>query len=158
MLVKMRKWVEFLCLFVLQIHSVCNRTKLHHCALLSPHESPWVKLYCCGDVPSFPTMTGMTRQAFTLLNDVLLLGQQPQSTGQGRHQPMDPTAQSGLFLFFIWVHKHLCLIFGATPAVCSRFINQILKLVVKKLRRHPLARVLFPNAEQMEYYTQQWMM
>jgi len=44
-------------------------------------------------------MTGMTRQAFTLLNDVLLLGQQPQSTGQGRHQPMDPTAQSGLFLF-----------------------------------------------------------
>jgi hypothetical protein len=61
-------------------------------------------------------MTGMTRHAFTLLHDVLFFGKQPQRTG--RPQLMNPTAQLGLFLFFIGStmgYKHLCLIFGCTP-------------------------------------------
>jgi hypothetical protein len=33
-------------------------------------------------------------------------------------------------------YKHLCLIFGCTPTVCSRVLNKMLKLVVKKLKRH----------------------
>jgi len=98
----------------------------------------------------------MTRHAISLLHDVLFVGQQ-QRTGQGRPKLMDPNAELGLFLFFIGStmgYKHLCLIFDFTPTVCSRVMNKMLKLVVKKLKRHPLARVKFPNAEQMEYYAQ----
>jgi len=50
--------------------SVCNRTKLHHCALLSHNESPWAKLYRCGDASSFLTMTSLSRRAFYLLHDL----------------------------------------------------------------------------------------
>jgi hypothetical protein len=39
---------------------------------------------------------------------------------------------------------HLCLIFGVTPTRCSAIINKMIKLVVKKLKKHPLARVKFP--------------
>jgi hypothetical protein len=155
---KCEKRVKYLCMFVLLVHasnSVHNRTKLHRCALLRPHESPWAKLYHCGNASLFLIMTGMTRYAFTLLHDLLFLGQQPQRTG--RPQPINPTAQLGLLLFFIGSImgcKHLCLIFGCTPTVCSRVINGLLKVVVKKLKRHPLASIRFPNAEQLEYYAQ----
>ena len=158
MLVKMRKRVLYFCLFVVLVHasnSVRNRTKLHRCEVLLPFESPWAKLYHHGDASSFLTMTGMTRNAFTILHDVLFFGEQHQRTG--RPQLMNPTAQLGLFLFFIGStmgYKHLCLIFGCTPTVCSRVINKILKLDVKKLKRHPVACVRFPNAEQLEYYAQ----
>ena len=104
---------------------------------------------------SFLTSTGMARNAFSILHDVLFFGQQPQRTG--RPQLMSPTAQLGLFLFFIGStmgYKHLCLIFGCTPTVCSRVINKMLKLVVKKLKRHPLARVQFPDEEKMAEYAQ----
>jgi hypothetical protein len=158
MLVRTRQRVKYLCLFVLLVHasnSVCNRTKLHRCALLSPHESPWAKLFRFGDASSFLTMTGMTRHAFQLLHDVLFLGQQPQETR--RPQLIDKPAQLGLFLFFIGStmgYKHLCMIFGCTPTVCSRVIISMLKLAVKKLKRHPLARVKFPNEEKMAEYAQ----
>ena len=33
--------------------------------------------------------------------------------------------------------KHLCLIFGTTPAVCSRSIKKMLKPIPSALRRHP---------------------
>jgi hypothetical protein len=100
---------------------------LHHCALLKHHESPWLKLYCRGDASSFPTMTGLSRQAFSLLHEVLFLGQQPQRTG--RPQLMPSTAQLGLFLFYIGSTmgiKHLCLIFGITPTIFSIIINKML--------------------------------
>jgi hypothetical protein len=86
---------------------------------------------------------------------VLFLGQQPQETG--RPQLMDKPAQLGLFLFFIgntMGYKHLCLIFGCTPTVCSRVISSMLNLVVKKLKRHPLAIVKFPDEEKMAEYAQ----
>jgi hypothetical protein len=56
MLVRTRQRVKYLCLFVLLVHasnSVRNRTKLHCCALLSPHESPWAKLFHFGDASLF---------------------------------------------------------------------------------------------------------
>jgi len=158
MLFKMRKWVMYFCPFVLLIHasnSVWNRTKLLCHAVLLLFESPWAKLYHHGDALSFLTMKGMTRHPFTLLHDVLLFGQQPQRTG--RPQLMNPTSQLGLFLFFIESIKgymHICLVFGCTPTVCSRVLNKMLNLVVKKLKRHLLACIRFPNAEQLEYYAQ----
>jgi len=72
-------------------------------------------------------MTGLSRQAFSLLHEVLFLGQQPQRTG--RPQLMPSTAQLGLFLFYIGSTmgiKHLCLMFGITPTIFSIIINKML--------------------------------
>ena len=51
--------------------------------------------------------------------------------------------------------KHLCLIFGVTPSVCSCTITTMSLLVVKKLKRHPLARVKFPNMDNMASFARQ---
>jgi hypothetical protein len=70
MLVRTRQRVKYLCLFVLLVHasnSVRSCTKLHRCTLLSPHESPWSKLFHFGDASSFLNMTGMIRRSFRLL-------------------------------------------------------------------------------------------
>jgi hypothetical protein len=69
-------------------------------------------------------MTGMSRQAFPLLHDILFLGEQSQRTG--RPPLMQLTGQLGLFLFFIGStmgYKHLHMLLGITPSVCSRIIN-----------------------------------
>ena len=144
-----RRKVKYLIAGLLLIHaynSQRNRTKLHRVALVAPHESPWNRLYLYGVASSFLTMTGLSREAFTLLHDVLFANEQPQRLG--RPQMMTSTAQLGLYLFFIGSTmriKHLCLIFGVTPTVCSKVINKMLELVVQNLRRHPLARVQFPT-------------
>lgn len=140
--------VKYIALFDLLIHasnSVHNHTKLHHCALLSHHETPWWKLFHCGDASSFLTMTAFSRQAFSLLHGVLFLGQQPQWTGQGRPQLMSSTAQVSS-CFILVAH------WGSSTSNCSVIINKMLSLVVCKLQRHPLARVKFPDAESMEYF------
>ena len=49
-------------------------------------------------------------------------------------------------------YKHLCLIFGITPSACSRIINNMLRMTVKRLRHHPVARVKFPNAQKMQQF------
>ena len=49
-------------------------------------------------------------------------------------------------------YKHLFMIFGITPSVCSRAINQMLKKTVRALRAHPIARVEFPTPEKMREY------
>jgi hypothetical protein len=50
------------------------------------------------------------------------------------------------------LYKHLCLIFGITPLVCSRGINWMLKKIVHALRDHPFAKVKFPDREKMREY------
>ncbi len=51
--------------------------------------------------------------------------------------------------------KHFFLIFGITPTVCSRVVNQMLTLVVQKLNRQPSARKKSPNVDKMESFTWQ---
>jgi hypothetical protein len=82
-------------------------------------------------------MTGLSRQAFTLLHDMLFLCQQPQRTG--RPQLMPSAAQLGLYLFYICTmgYKHLCLIFGNTPTTCREITNKMLSLVVRKKEEAP---------------------
>ena len=156
MLASTRRRVKYLALLILLIHasnSIRDRTKLHRCSLLSHNESPWIKLYRHGDASSFLNMTGLTRHAFSLLHDVLFVGQQPQR--MGRPRLMESTAQLGLFLFYLGSTmgmKHLCMIFGITPSTCSEVIDKMLHLVVRKLKRHPMAAVKFPDAEKMEYF------
>ena len=49
--------------------------------------------------------------------------------------------------------KWLCLIFGTTPSPCSCILKRILRMTVKRLRNHPLARIEFPNEEKMRLFT-----
>jgi hypothetical protein len=49
-------------------------------------------------------------------------------------------------------YKHLCLIFGITPLVCSRGINRMLKKIVCALTDHPFAQVKFPDGDKMREY------
>jgi hypothetical protein len=153
--------VNYLALFVLLIHasnSVRNHTYLHHCALLTSAESPWTNIYRYGNASTFWSLTRLSRQAFSLLFNVLFIDDNQQPNKAGRPLLMDPIAQLGLYLFFIGSTmgiKHLCLISGVTPLVCSQTISEMLSLVVHKLKTHPFARVTFPNADKMASFPRQ---
>jgi hypothetical protein len=154
MLTSSRKKLRQLLLVVLLIHahnSVRRRNKLHRCALLYPNQSPWQRLYTHGDSSSFLVMTGLSRSAFQQLSLALFVDNNQQPIFQrGRPELLDCTSQLGLYLFFIGSTmgiKHLCLIFGVVPSVCSKVINRMLWLVVRKLKNHPLAKVRFPDAD-----------
>ena len=49
-------------------------------------------------------------------------------------------------------YKHLCMLFGITPSVCSRMINKMLSKVLRKLQNHPFAQVRFPDEHEMREY------
>ena len=49
-------------------------------------------------------------------------------------------------------HKHLCMIFGIVPGVCSKVIREMLRLAVRRLSDNPIAEVRFPNAEKMRQF------
>ena len=127
MLSSSRKKLRQLLLVVLLIqahNSIRRRNKLHRRALLHPKQSPWERLYTHGDSSSFLVMTGLSRTAFQELSSVLFQdnNQQP-ILRRGRPELLDCNAQLGLYLFFIGSTmgiKHLCLIFGVVPSVCSK--------------------------------------
>jgi hypothetical protein len=50
--------------------------------------------------------------------------------------------------------KWLCLIFGITPTPCSRILKIILRMTVKRLRFHPLARIKFPDEQKMQQFVE----
>ncbi len=63
-----------------------------------------------------------------------------------------PDGMLGLLLCYLGSQmtiKWLCLIFGITSSPCSRILKRILRMTVKWLRNHPLARIEFPNEETM---------
>ena len=49
-------------------------------------------------------------------------------------------------------YKHLRLIFGIPPSVCSGGINRMLKKIVCALMDHPFAQVKFPDGDKMREY------
>jgi hypothetical protein len=51
-------------------------------------------------------------------------------------------------------HKHLCMIFGIVPGVCSKVIRAMLRLAVDRLSDNPIAEVRFPNAEKMRQFAE----
>jgi hypothetical protein len=68
---------------------------------------------------------------------------------------LTPEGYLGLLLFYLgstMTYKHLCLIFGITPTVCSHLVNWMLKINVWLLRGHPFAKVKIPNGEKMRKY------
>ena len=49
-------------------------------------------------------------------------------------------------------YKYLCSIFGVTPNACSCMLRNMLKLVVRRLRCHPLARIKFLSPDKMQLF------
>jgi hypothetical protein len=157
---KTRKKLRQLLLFLAIIqayNSVRVRTYLHRAALLHPSVSPWQWLYHNGDESSFLVMTGLSRHAFQELLLILFpnVNDQPMFGVKGRPKSLNSAGKLGLLMSYLCSMlgiKHLCMIFGITPSVCSREIFFMLRLVVRRLKKHPLARVKFPNEEKMHHF------
>ena len=97
-------------------------------------------------------MTGLTREIFRSLLDLFDLDFIARHCHCGRPHSLPPGGYLGLFLFYLgrtMSYKHLCMLFGIAPSVCSRIINKMLRKVVRKLRNHPFAQVRFPDEHKM---------
>jgi hypothetical protein len=105
------------------------------------------------DDSSFLHMTGLNREAFrALLEKNFDLDAIVRNRPCGRPRSLNPDGYLGLLLFYLgsmMTSKHLCLIFGITPSVCSRAINFMLSRVVRNLWVHLMARIQFPKNKKM---------
>jgi hypothetical protein len=152
-----RRWWLLLLILSIQFHNSIRECHiLLRPAIVQPRNLPWTKLYQSADPVSFLHMTGLTRPTFVMLLDYLFdLEDIARRCQCGHPCSLGPEGYLGLLLFFLgstMQYKHLCLIFGITPSVCSRVINMILKKVVRRLRSHPFAQVKFPDAAKMREF------
>ena len=149
--------ILFLILLACYHNSIRVRSYLTRAALVSPDVSPWRKLYDDGDESSFLHVTGLTRDAFNaLLHIVIPPGHYIRRRRRGRPWSLPPDGMLGLLMCYLgsqMSNKWLCLIFGITPSPCSRILRRMLRMTVKRLRYHPLARVEFPNEARMRLYS-----
>jgi hypothetical protein len=105
-------------------------------------------------------MTGLTRECFyLLLADLFDLEVIARLCGRwsGRPQSLGPEGYLGLLLFYFgstMSYKHLCLIFGIMPLVCSHVICDMLRLVICRLSNHPIAQVGFPDPQKMQQFAE----
>jgi hypothetical protein len=93
-------------------------------------------------------VTGLNHRAFAMLMEHVFNQEAIACRHRGRPHLLGPEGYLGLLLFYLGStmnYKHLCLIFGITPSVCSRGINWMLKKIVRALTDHPFAQVKFPD-------------
>jgi hypothetical protein len=157
-----QEWqIKMLMLIILLVkyhNSIHDRTYLLRAVVLHPSLSPWRHLYDHGDDTSFLHLTGLTREAFIVLQDILFPPEPPNEFGQrppGRPELLDNSSSVGLLLFYIgstMTYKHLCIIFGIVHTQCSNYIQDMLLLATNKLCNHPLSSVRFPDAAKMEQF------
>ena len=139
-------------LVVVASNNARNRHRLTSSAVLHPTLSPWMQLLRNADDGSFLSITGFNRSSFKELErsifpleDVALAG-----VKRGRPERLDCKGKLGLYLLYATSRmdiKHLCLIFGVPPTTCIRYINKMMKLIVKKLKNNAIARVYFPRTD-----------
>ena len=142
--------IEFELVFILCTVKCYNeyreRQKLTRSAILPPRQAPWLRLLNFGDDQSFLVMTTLTRTAFMAAEKVLWPSKAPQI--RGRPCCLDNRGKLGLYLFYVGsrcCHKHLCLLFGIVPSVCQDIVTSMIRLVCKKLSKHPHSQIKFPN-------------
>jgi hypothetical protein len=142
-----RLWRLLLLILLIHFH---NNIRDRHPSLVQPLDSPWRKLYQSADPVSFLHMVGLTRPTFATLLDYLFdLEDFVRRRRCGRPWLLGPEGCLGLLLFYLGStinYKHLCMLFGITPSVCSHVINTMLNKVVRRLRSHPIAQVKYPDA------------
>ena len=104
-------------------NSIRDHTWLYCEAILPPSKAPWNHLFLHSNHLSFLLMTGLTREAFDMLHDILKPPGHPSLPKHGGCKwSLTSEGQLGLFLFYICStlnYKYLCLIFGVTPNACS---------------------------------------
>ena len=138
-----RRHILFLVLIIALVeyhNNIRERCALLRPAILHPTRSPWRRLMDYGDASSFLLLTGITREAFYILLDILL-PPRPEHLPKrrGRKWSLPPDGQLGLLLFYL----------GSTM---SRMINNMLVIVNRRLRFHPLSRVKFPDDGKMQQF------
>ncbi len=137
-------------------NSIRVRTYLLWALLLPHHCLSWQKLYNAGGKSLFLHITGLTREVFdALLHVIIPPGHVICRQRWGRPWLLPPDGMLGLLLCYLgsqMSNKWLCLIFGITPLPCSRILKMILRMTVKRLQYHPLAKVKFPNVEKMQLF------
>jgi hypothetical protein len=125
---------------------------------MSPSESPWQRLYEWVDPPSFLHMTGLTQRCFAMLLAAPFDPEEmhaPRQRWHGRPRSLRPEGCLGLLLFYLGStmnSKHLCMIFGIVPSVCSKVVCTMLCLAVERLADDPIAAVRFPSPEKMREF------
>ena len=76
-----QKWqIEMIMMIILLVkyhNTICDRTYLLRAAVVHPSLSPWQYLYGHGDDGSFLHLTGLTREAFIVLQDILFPPEPP---------------------------------------------------------------------------------
>ena len=111
-------------------NSLRVHTYLLRAALVPPSHSPWCKLCDKGDLSLFLHVTGLMREAFNhLLNIVIPPGHSMQQQRRGRPWLLPPDGMLGLLLCYLGSQmkiKWLCLIFRITPLLCSRILKKSL--------------------------------
>ena len=139
-----------------QLHnSIRTCHYLHRPTIVSPSDSLWQRLYEQADPSSFLHMTGLTRRCFVMLLSALFDPVEilpHQRRRRGRPRSLRPEGCLGLLLFYLGStmnHKHLCMIFGIVPGICSKVVRTMLRLAVRRLDDNPIAEVRFPSAEKM---------
>ena len=116
-----------------QLHnSIRTCHYLHRPPIVSSSKSPLQRLYERADPSLFLHMTGLTRQCFAMLLSALFDHEEilpHHRRRRGRPRSLRPEESLGLLLFYLGStmnHKHLCLIFGIVPGVCSKVIRAML--------------------------------
>jgi hypothetical protein len=104
-------------------------------ACIDYHKRFVVSITCCNQHGNISTkmmivtlMTGLLRVVFQKMMDAPSSGSTWSIGHTGRPYSLSPSAELGLFLFYIGSTrnlKHLCLIFGTTPAVCSCSLKNV---------------------------------
>jgi hypothetical protein len=150
--------IRHILLIVLLIHfhnTIRDPHLLLRKAIVCPSKLLWRKLYDHADESSFLHVTGLNRRAFAMLMEHVFDLEALARRRHGCPCLLGPEGYLGLLLFYLGStmnYKHLCLIFGITPLVCSRGINWMLKKIGRTLTDHPFAQVKFPDGEKMREY------
>ena len=145
-------------LVIVTVNNARSRHRLTKSALLPPTLSPWTQLLKNADDGSFLTITGFNRAAFRELELVIFPIEDVIRVGVkcGRPETLDNRGKLGVYLLYVTSRmevKHLCMIFGVPPTTCIRYINKMMKLIVRKLKNNEIARIHFPcTDEEKEYY------
>lgn len=74
---------------------------------------------------------------------------------RGRNSQLDSRGKLGLYLTFMGSRMkdaQLSMIFGVVPSTINQIVNDILLLVVKKLKTHPASKIKFPKAAEMAIF------
>ncbi len=144
-MLRLRRVLMVVLLF--QLHnSIHTCHYLHRPAIVSPSDSPWQRLYEQANPSSFLHMTGLTWQCFVMLLSALFDPEEILPHQRCWHRRPWSLREGCLRLLLFYLgstmnHKHLCLIFGIVPGVCSKVVHAMLRLAVRRSADNPIAEV-----------------